>query len=441
MSPIVYRTLTVLCELVLGLQIGTNLGLLHVLLALVSGQLLLTRGALFPALDALGLRPAAVRRAWAAVSGGDWAIRQLLQRWQTFVQRENRWHAHRHGGYQALAVDTSAFFRPRLHACPTKHYHPQAGKALPAIPFGLIGRVGSVTQQRQALPLAFVRASGARPSESSLQQQTVRQAVALAEAQDVLVVDRGFKLKRLQHAQVKQYVARGPKNFTARRSQLPDYVGRGRPPTFGLKVRPLPRRYKGKTTPATVPDHTESWSEHGTTLRADWWYDLVLPDARPGAATFQVVVIHDPRWTEPLVLLTNLRVAASLVRDLFHDRWPIEQLPLVAKQLIGAERQWVSAPEACQRLPELALFAGCVLSYLAATLPCLPSGFWDRTPRRTAGRLRRVLLRADFFTDFTLPERIREKASLTTQLPKGISALLRHFERQHSAHVLPAPAI
>ena len=439
MSPVVYRTLTVLCGLVIQLPIGTNLGLLHVLLALLSGQLLLTRGAVFPALDGLGLAPAAVRRGWAALSQGDWAISQLLQSWQTFVQREGHWHAHDHGGYRPLAVDTLAFFRPRLQNCPTKHYQPQAGKALPAIPFGVIGRVGAVAYQRLALPLAFVRASGTKPSESTLQQQTVQQAVALAEAQDVLIVDRGFKLKRLQQAKAKQYVARGAKNFTARRSQLPAYQGRGRRPTYGLKVRPLPRRYKGKTLAATAPDHTESWSENGYTLRADWWYDLVLSDARPGAPTFHVVVIHDPRWREPLLLLTNLRAAARIVRDLYHDRWPIEQLPLVAKQLIGAERQWVSAPEACQRLPELALFAGCVLSYLAATQPTLPTGFWDRTPRRTAGRLRRVLLRADFFTDFTLPERIREKASVTAQLPKGISALLRHYVLQHPVGAASAP--
>lgn len=434
MSPIVYRTLTVLCELVYALPIGTNLGLLHVLLALVSGQLLLTRGALFPALDALGLCPAAVRRAWSALAEGDWRIAQLVQTWHQFVCREQRWHVKSYGGYQPLAVDTLAFFRPRLQACPTQHYHPQAGKALPAIPFGVIGRVGAVESQRLALPLAFVRAALDQPSESALQQRTLQQAVALASPTDVLVVDRGFTVGRLQQAQAKHYVARGPKNFTARRAQPPVYSGRGRPPTYGTLVRPLPRQYKGKTLAASAPDHTETWTEHGQTMRAEWWYDLVLPNAAKDAPTFHVVVIHDPRWREPLLLITTLRVAAVIVRDLYHERWPIEQLPLVAKQLIGAARQWVSASEARQRLPELALFAGHVLSYLAATHPTLPTGFWDRTPRRTAGRLRRVLLRADFFTDFTLPKRIREKDSVTAQLPKGSSAQVRHYEKQRAAN-------
>jgi hypothetical protein len=60
-------------------------------------------------------------------------------------------------------------------------------------------------------------------------------------------------------------------------------------------------------------------------------------------------------------------------------------MPLVAKQLIGAERQWVWAREARQRLPELALWAGNILSYIAATAPAIASGYWDRIPHRTAG--------------------------------------------------------
>ena len=49
----------------------------------------------------------------------------------------------------------------------------------------------------------------------------------------------------------------------------------------------------------------------------------------------------------------------------------IEQLPLAAKQMIGAHRQFVSASESCQRLPELALLAGSILTYLAATLAAI----------------------------------------------------------------------
>ena len=43
-----------------------------------------------------------------------------------------------------MAVDVTVFWRLRLQGCPTVHYHAEAGRALPAIPLGLIARVGSV---------------------------------------------------------------------------------------------------------------------------------------------------------------------------------------------------------------------------------------------------------------------------------------------------------
>lgn len=432
MSALVYRTMTVLCELVSPLPIGTNMGLLHMFLALLSGQLLDSRGALFPALSALRLPPDAVRRAWQALSQGRWQLSSLLATWQRLLAREQRWQAHQHGGWRALAVDTTAFFRPCLHDCPTKHFHPPSGKALPAIPFGLIARVGTVASQRLALPLAVVRAKPRATHTAALHAETLRQAVARAEANDVLVVDRGLGVRALQHAQARQYVARGRCNFTAERLTAPVYAGRGRRPTHGVTVYPLARTRQGRRLPATPADRHETWTDHGETLHADWWDGLRLSDSPVHAAPFHVVVIRDPRWTEPLLLVTTLAVAAATVRALYLDRWAIEQIPLAAKQMIGAHPQWVSTPAARHRLPELALLAGHVLSYLAATAPHQPSGFWDRTPRRTPGRLRRVLHHADFQSGFTLPQRIRQKASVTAHLPKGITARVRHHALQHA---------
>ena len=74
------------------------------------------------------------------------------------------------------------------------------------------------------------------------------------------------------------------------------------------------------------------------------------------------------------------------VYALYRDRWPIEQWPLSGKQMLGAVRQFVFAPECRQRLPELVLLAGSILSHAAATSPALPTGFWDRQPQATPGR-------------------------------------------------------
>src|SRR5688572_7453613 len=99
--------------------------------------------------------------------------------------------------------------------------------------------------------------------------------------------------------------------------------------------------------------------------------------------------------------------------------WRIEQVPLAAKQRLGAARQFVHAPEACQRLPEVSLPAGMIVSYVAATLPAVPTAFWDRQPRPTPGRLRRALTCWRFPQAFSFPARLREKRSCTAHLPKA----------------------
>ncbi|MCC7105745.1 MAG: hypothetical protein IT307_11425, partial [Chloroflexi bacterium] len=130
---------------------------MHLLWMLVSGRLLGSRGAVIPGLSTLGLSEPAVRRAWAALGHGSWSSGGLLQRWQAHVEQDGRWRAHEHEGYRPVAVDVTGFWRPRLQGCATSHYDGRAGKALPAIPVGIVARVGSVGTQRLGLPLALVR--------------------------------------------------------------------------------------------------------------------------------------------------------------------------------------------------------------------------------------------------------------------------------------------
>jgi hypothetical protein len=138
--------------------------------------------------------------------------------------------------------------------------------------------------------------------------------------------------------------------------------------------------------------------------------------------------MHDPRYREPLLLATDLPVAAASLDALYDDRWAIEQLPRCAKQMLGAQRQWVFGVEARYRLPELARLAGNILSYGAASAEATPTGFWDRAPRATPGRLRRVLGAADFPQDFDFPEQLRKKQSGTEHVPKGVLGHRRHKE-------------
>ena len=419
MQARVYLVIGVLCAVVGGTPIGTNLGLVHLLWMLVSGRLLETRGAVIPGLSATGLPDPAVRRAWASLGYGGWTSAGLLARWRQQVEEAGRWRAHEHAGYRPVAVDVTGFWRPRLQGCATTHYDGRAGKALPAIPVGIVARVGSVGTQRLGLPLALVRADEADPSPAAHERALLQAAVQALANDDVLVCDAGFEIRHLQEAGATRYVVRAAKNVTGRRATLPTYPGRGCPRKRGELIRPLARTYRDREVAATAPDHTVTWQEGDAVVRAEWWDDLVLPDVPRDSPTFRLVVIHDPRWTEPLVLATPLVVSARALRDLYLDRWPVEQLPLAAKQMLGAARAFVSAPETCQRLPELALLAGSILTYLAATLPAVPTGSWDRRPRPTPGRLRRLLAHTDFPTSFPLPDRIRQKAAVTDHLPTG----------------------
>lgn len=422
MPALVYRITEVLSAMVIDLPLGTNLGLFHILWTLISGRLLQTRGALIPALAATGLEPAAVRRAWAAFAQGVWDISRLIAALRAVVRQEGRWHAQHVGGYRVVAVDTTGFFRPRLKNCATKHFLSQAGEALPAIPFGLIASVGHIGTQTVPIVRQVVRAPSATATETEVVSAVLAQAATTLAPDEAAVVDRGFTVGKLYAAGVPRWVSRVPRNFTARRVAPPAYGGKGRRPSRGVLVRPLARTRKGHTLPATPPDRTETLLVAGRSVQADIWSGLCLPQAEASPSAFQCVVVRDPAYREPWVLATNLALPAAELLAFYHERWPIEQVPLTAKQLIGAQRQFVFAEAARQRLPELAVLAASLLMYLAATHPAQPTGFWDRTPRPTAGRLRRVLAQLDISKTAPLPQQLRKKESVTDHLPKGIQA-------------------
>ncbi len=389
---------------------------------LVRGALHSSRGAVFPALQSIGLEAAEARRAWAAFRYGAWTIKPMLQTWQKHIEKQEKWQAHQYAGYYVKAVDITAYWRPSVKGIKSKHYDAQADKALQAVVLGMVGRVGSVGKQRMALLTDLIRADLTDPSESALQTELVKQVALGLASDEIPVFDAGFKPKALYAAGLSRFVVRLAKNFTARRNVLPDSSG-GRPPEYGLSVRPLARSYNGNLVERTAPDYVETWQHHGLEFRAEFWYDLVLPDCKVSAQnqTFTVVAIYDPRFEKPWLLVCPLKLNGPDLWGIYHDRWPIEQLPLASKHMVGAHRQFVFAEESCYRLPELSLLAGSIQTYLAATLPPIPTGFWDRNPKRTPGRLRRWLARVTF-SDLILPEqgRIRKKASLTDHLPKGI---------------------
>jgi len=210
---------------------------------------------------------------------------------------------------------------------------------------------------------------------------------------EITVLDAGMRLSDLYAAGIERYVLRLPTNFTARRNFLPAHR-RGRKPTYGALVRPLPRQYKNKTLLATKADECQISLEAGREIRVEIWRNLVLNKTPPNLAnkTVDVCAFYDPAFKQPWLLATPVILKAQSVRAIYADHWPVEQIPRSAKQMAGTHRQFVHNHESVQRLPELALLAGSVLGFLAATLPAALTGFWDRHPKPTPGRLRRTLL-------------------------------------------------
>jgi hypothetical protein len=342
------------------------------------------------------------------------------------MQAQQQWEPRRYEGRYAVPIDTTPFWRPKLQGLESKYFNSVAEKALPAIILGLVARIGQVGQKRIALPQSMVRVHPKDPTESTLKKELLKEVKRVLHTEDIMLADAGFRIKMCHEAHLAQYLIRLPGNFTAGRNYLAYAPGkRGKKPTKGPRVRPLSRKYKGKEIPASAPDTTFSWKiETGETITAHVWYDLVRPDVLPSPQNdlFDVWAISDPRYDDPLLVATNVNLQPQTVHALYTDRWPIEQLPLAGKQMVGAHRQFVFAAETRHRLPELVLLAGSILTGLAALYPTMPTGFWDRNPQPTPGRFRRALMGLPFPQSYPLPGQLRQKASVTDHLPKGILA-------------------
>ena len=116
-------TIQALEYVVKTLPVGTNLALLHLLWALLSGAFLSSRGAVFPALQTLGLSAVQIRRSSQAVRDGAWSSDELVARWRDWVAAQGVWQPHSYAGYQPLAVDITAFWRPRLQGWLGKFFY------------------------------------------------------------------------------------------------------------------------------------------------------------------------------------------------------------------------------------------------------------------------------------------------------------------------------
>lgn len=135
-------------------------------------------------------------------------------------------------GYHPVGVDITASlcaplaWRPTLQDCPSKYYHPQAGKALPAVIMGVVGKTGSINSQRLALPRDLIRVENDDPSQTALQIKLLKKTARKLKNDEIAILDAGFKISQVLAAGVDRYVIRLAKNFTARRNKVMPYKGK-----------------------------------------------------------------------------------------------------------------------------------------------------------------------------------------------------------------------
>lgn len=417
------RTVQVLEQIVKPVPLGTNLALLQLMWAIISGAFLTGRGAIHTALKECGFTPQEIRRCWQALWAGQWQIHELIGQFRDLVSADGQWQPTQCEGWRPVAVDLTAIWRPNLRGWLGKMFRRLAEKKQTGIGFGLIADIGSVGEQRVPLIRGIVRGETAGESETTLQRRTLNKAAKMLKEDEVSIHDAGVSLREIHEARIPRFVARQRSNITGRRNTLPLYRS-GRRHKFGEIVRPLARKRAGKVIAASPADCVETFSYQGRLITGRGWHDLVRSDQHVSAAnkTFSIWVIEDLAYEDPWVLATNLDCSAETVYYLYLNRWPVEQIPLVAKQLLGMQRQFVFAHQCCWRLGELAFLAGNILAWLAAILPPFATGFWDRNPKRTPGRLRRRLSQTLFSNEWLSQPELRKKKSVTSHLPKGIDA-------------------
>src|SRR5687767_8369899 len=130
MSPASERTIQVLMEILQVTAMGTNIGLLRILWAMVNGSFLRSRGAVMTALALCGFMPAQTRRSWQALRYGIWNIGEMIGGWRIHVERAGEWQASQYEGYKPVAADVTAFWRPRLQGWKGKFYQTLANRAM-----------------------------------------------------------------------------------------------------------------------------------------------------------------------------------------------------------------------------------------------------------------------------------------------------------------------
>ena len=117
-------------------------------------------------------RAARSRRAAKGITYGQYNLEELLGELKRMVMGGGRWEATRIQGYSLKPVDMTAYQRARVKRLKSQSYDSGAGRAVAAVPFGIMGTTGRVGEQRVAL-LDMVVCGDTRANDPSGEMEKV----------------------------------------------------------------------------------------------------------------------------------------------------------------------------------------------------------------------------------------------------------------------------
>lgn len=442
-----YRILSLIEQMMAVVPKGTALGLCDLISAMLSGYFIESGGAVMPAVDLFlrqevadeAERTARSRRAAKALTYGSYNLKELIDKLREIVQAEGIWQPIIIQGYRIMPVDGTAYRRAAVKKLKSKAYFSDTNRAVPAEPIGMIGIVGKVNEQRIAL-LKNVVVTDVKTNDSVADKKALYRLVEGCQEEDeISVFDAGFRLVEAAEAGIERCLMRLATNCTFGKTvgEIPERTAAKGPTPTQYKaeiVRPLERTHGENTIPAHPADEICSITDElGEEIVVHIWQRVYflerhLKKVQEGKKAglrqmpIKVMAIYHPAYDKPLLVGTFvLALEPAAGSEIYGTRWPIEGLPQTGKYILsgGGGTHYVHHPTAMQRLPTLSLIFGSLLKYAAATLPPLRTGFWDRKPKPTYGRLLRHLKKVGI----SLSEQLFKKESVTDHLPVGYEAI------------------
>jgi hypothetical protein len=264
MSPIVYRMNDVLSQVVQRVPVGTNLGLFHLLWMLLSGRLLLSRGAVIPGLAALGLAEAAVRRAWAALAYGKWHAAQLLAAWEQLVREERPFAPISMGGIVRSPVTSSASSVPASRTVRPSTTRPPRARPCPPFRWALqhvLARLG-----RSAWPCLACWSGARRPIPA---KPTYRPACSSGPTSNWRPTKPWSAIEVFPSGSSKPQASNAMSSArpsTSQRDGLPSQHIKARGVHLSVERWPVPSRVRTKAAP--LPRLHRTATKHGSSVLA-----------------------------------------------------------------------------------------------------------------------------------------------------------------------------